>query len=584
MSDSPPTNTRSGPMNWFDRAREYLSRIRGRLFLAYALLVAGLLGLWLFSASALNDYGTQVDDRMDELASAGTLGTRLVHTVLSQITSGEHYLVERDSASAARFDEQGAEAHEVRQQYLELDNLSTEEQTKLARIEDVHSRLEVLYSVAHAQYDLGRLDDAMLTLSGVSPMLDELSSLVGDLSNEETAAIREAADRLSEEAQRSQALMVLVLILSVALASIIVWRAINAIDEPLTRLVGAAHRFGEGDLNARVDGRMPYEFDLLASAFGSMADRLRAMVTETVTTAEQISASASDLSSISEEVAASSGEVSSAMEGITSGAEDQAAGLRSVDDSLDRMRSSSEQVAASSNRVRELGDGIYELASTRRKDVQQAVQTLLEVRSVVDNSGREVFALQEASDKITQFVATIQGIARQTDLLALNAAIEAARAGEHGRGFSVVAEEVRKLADGSARAADEVASTVRRIRAQIESVVGTMAEGTKKVAGVEEVSKSVESTFDSILASIEEVRGVAARVAEAAVGNREAVDSVEVTVKTVGATAESHAASAEEVSAAAQQQSAATEEMSAASVELLRAAERLKELVAGFRT
>ena len=571
-------------MNWFERAREYRNRISGRLTLAYALLVAGLLVLWIFGASALRDYGTQVGQRLNELQAASDLGTRLVHTVLTQITAGEHYLVERDSASAARFDQLGFAAHDVRRRYLELDNLSADEQRDLARIEEVHSRLEVLYSLAHAQVDLGRQADAVRTLAGVGPVLDELTSLVGSLSTEETEAIREAAENLEENARQRQLAMALVALLTVALASLFVWRAIQAIDQPLTRLVGAAHRFGEGDLNARVEGHMPTELGILAAAFGAMGDRLKAMVAETVTTAEEISASASDLSSISEEVAASSGEVSSAMEGITAGAEDQAAGLRSVDESLDRIRVASGNVAANSGRVRELGDSIHGLAEARRKEVHESAQTLLEVRAAVESSGREVFGLQEASDKITQFVATIQGIARQTDLLALNAAIEAARAGEHGRGFSVVAEEVRKLADGSARAADEVASTVRRIREQIESVVATMAEGTTKVAGVEEVSRNVESAFDSILSSIEEVRTTALLVTEAASGNSEAVDTVEGTVKSVGATAESHAASAEEVSAAAQQQSAATEEMSAASVELLRAAERLKDLVSGFRT
>lgn len=571
-------------MNWLERAREYLSRIRGRLFLAYGLLVVGLLVLWTFGAGALRDYGTQVGQRLNELQAASDLGTRLVHTVLTQITAGEHYLVERDSASAARFDQLGFAAHDVRRRYLELDDLSADEQRDLARIEEVHSRLEVLYSVAHAQVDLGRQADAVRTLASVGPILDELTGLVGSLSAEESAAIREAAENLEEDARDRQAAMVLVLLFTVALASLIVWRAIHAIDGPLTRLVEAAHRFGEGDLSARAEGRMPMELAVLAAAFGGMGDRLKAMVAETVTTAEEISASASDLSSISEEVAASSGEVSSAMEGITTGAEDQAAGLRSVDESLDRIRATSANVTSNSARVRELGNGIHDLAEARRKEVHQSAQTLLEVRAAVESSGREVFGLQEASDKITQFVATIQGIARQTDLLALNAAIEAARAGEHGRGFSVVAEEVRKLADGSARAADEVATTVRRIRDQIESVVATMAEGTTKVAGVEEVSRNVESAFESILASIEEVRSTASLVTEAASGNSEAVDTVESTVRSVGATAESHAASAQEVSAAAQQQSAATEEMSAASVELLRAAERLKELVSGFRT
>ncbi len=173
-----PSSHAAQPMNWWDRAREYLRRIRGQLFLAYAVLVIVMIALWYFGAKALRDYGTQVNDRLIELQSAGDLGTRLVHTVLSQMTAGEHYLVERDSASAADFDQLGFDAHEERRRYLGLENLTTEEQTKLARIEDVHSRLEVLYSVAHAQMDLGRREEGVATLAGVSPMLDEMTTLV----------------------------------------------------------------------------------------------------------------------------------------------------------------------------------------------------------------------------------------------------------------------------------------------------------------------------------------------------------------------------------------------------------------------
>jgi methyl-accepting chemotaxis protein len=272
------------------------------------------------------------------------------------------------------------------------------------------------------------------------------------------------------------------------------------------------------------------------------------------------------------------------MVGITQGAEEQAFGLRTVSDALDVMRSRAFDIDTASDQVQRLSAQIAEVAEAKRVEVARALKMLLEVRDLVRSSGEEVNDLQQASESITSFVETIQGIARQTNLLALNAAIEAARAGDHGRGFAVVADEVRKLADGSARAADEVATAVKRISQQIEAVVGTIERGFSKVAGVEEASKSAEAAFEDIVEAVTTVREAASRVAIAASQNRDAVSTVDTAVRDVGATAESHAASAEQVSAAAEEQSAATEEMSAASIELLGSADRLKDLVAGFRT
>jgi methyl-accepting chemotaxis protein len=254
-----------------------------------------------------------------------------------------------------------------------------------------------------------------------------------------------------------------------------------------------------------------------------------------------------------------------------------------VNEALEDIRRRAEEIDASTSRVRDLSEQIRALAEQKRIDVGRALSMLLDLRHVVQSSRQEVTALEQASETITNFVETIQGLARQTNLLALNAAIEAARAGEHGRGFAVVAEEVRKLADGSARAADEVATTVMQIRRQIESVVKTMEVGSSRVSDVEHASKGAERAFEDIVEAVAEVREAATVVAAAADDNQRAVHSVEQAVHNVGATAESHAASAQEVSAAAEQQSAATQEMSAASVELLTAAEKLKQLVSGFK-
>ncbi|HEX6938856.1 MAG TPA: HAMP domain-containing methyl-accepting chemotaxis protein [Longimicrobiales bacterium] len=558
-------------------------RIQVRLFAAYSVLVAGMLFMWYSGVTLLNRFADEVSNRIDVLYEGGDLGMRLQASILDQIAVGEHYLVSGRSADAEEFRRLGSLVHELKSRYTRVSGLATAEQMQLARIEDLHARLEVYYALAHALRDLGRQSRAIDVLSGTQGVLQQLKQEIQQLSAGEMTKVLTAATTVRTEAAERQPRLLALLLLIVGTSTVIVIWTVGAIQRPLRRLVMAADQFGSGNLNVQVGGSMPTEFTVLSGAFSSMAERLRTIVGETVTTAEQISASASDLSSISEQVAASSGEVSTAMVGITSGAEQQVEGLKSVELSLEDIRKRALEATESSERMNELGERIRLLAESRQRDIREALEMLLEIREVVEASGREVHRLDEASEKITDFVETIQGIASQTNLLALNAAIEAARAGEHGRGFAVVADEVRKLADQSARAADEVALTVREIRREIRMVVSTMEKGTAKVVGVERVSKSAETAFDEIIDAVNVVREAAAQVAEVARYNMGAVSTVEETVRTVGATAEMHAASAEQVSAAAQEQSASTEEMSASAVQLLEAAERLKELVSGFK-
>ena len=563
--------------------RAYFDRIRTRLLAALGMLVAGTVFVWAAGAWTLDRFSDRVSTQMEELYTSMDLGTQLEAAVLGQIAEGEHYFAAGAGASASEFARLGSQVHDLRSRLSKLAGLHDQEHLAVARIEDLHSQVEVRYAVAHAHQDLGRPALAMAQVDGLAPVVRELKSVIRQLSAGEATKVTQAATEARISAVRRQFMLAGLLALSTIFGVILVLRTVEAINRPLRRLVAAADQFGAGDLNVRVEGKMPQELSVLAHAFENMADRIRLVVGETVSTAEQIGASASDLSSISEEVAASSGEVSTAMVGITSGAEEQATGLREVDVALDEMRHRADEISQVSAQVLELSAQIRGLADGKRRDISRALSMLLEVREVVNSSSHEVSELVDSMEKINDFVEMIQGIARQTNLLALNAAIEAARAGEHGRGFAVVAEEVRKLAVSSARAADEVAGTIKVIRKELADVVVTIDQGTTRVGGVEEASRGAEAAFEEIIGAVEQVRSASGLVARVADENRAAFGSVEVRLRGVGTTAQSHAASAQQVSAAAQEQSAATEEMSAASVELLHAAERLKQLVSPFR-
>jgi methyl-accepting chemotaxis protein len=553
------------------------------------LAVAGvLLGILMVTATALG-YTTvtvltrEINQRFETLRQSTAVGSELEGLIAEQVAAGEAYLQSRDPALRSTFEDRGWKAHAARRGYKDLPDVTQDELMQIARLEDLHARIEVEYALAHALMEIGRPQDAIARVEEARPVAQELQAAIRGISAAQTLKLAAARDDLERLGRQRQALLLGVLALALLLGfAVMVW-SIVGITRPMGTLIAAAHRVGEGDLRIHIDGKMASEYETLATAFNRMADQLRTIVSETVTIAEQISASASDLSSITEEVAASSGEVATAMVEITRGAEGQSSGLQTSVEAMEEMNRRAADIAEASGSVTSLSQEIHQVAAASRQEVSTALQMLLEVREVVRTSSEEVKELEDASSQIDRFVETISAIARQTNLLALNAAIEAARAGEHGRGFAVVADEVRKLAEGSARAAQEVAQSVVAIRSRIERVVATMGTGTEKVANVEEVSKGADLSLEQIIGAVDGVRLAAERVADAVARNKDAMVDVERAVSEVAGTAESHAASAQEVSAAAEEQSAATQEMSAASAELLHSADRMKQLVSGLQ-
>lgn len=560
-----------------------LDTIRWRIILGFSGLLAGLMIAAIVGVTSLATLRRSLGREIEHLRESSQVANGLVTAVFEEIRAAHEYLDEGTRQAADQFQSAADAAFRYQKQLDELRELTETDRIAVNRIKQLQSAIHVDYSLAHANIDLGRPGAAAAAAAEVRAPVTELTRLVRELSTRQADRATAAGQRLSRLAGEREMLLWLVLVTTLVIGVVVGAFTLRWVEGPLVRLVTAAERFGSGDLRPVTTGRMPREFQVLADAMRQMGERLRGIVSEVVGSADRIAASASDLSSVSEQLAASSSQVSSAMLEISGSAEQQRSELNATQSALEQQRRATTEMADAAARVARLGEEIRTVADRHRNDVAAAGSTLLDVREVVRTTATEVTQLAQQSAAIDDFVELIKRISSQTNLLALNAAIEAARAGEHGRGFAVVAEEVRQLADESARAAEDVARTTRVIREQVEEVTATMSVGQAKVRGIESVAAGAARGLTEIVAAVEQVEQAAARVTRAANENRGVTEQLGAQAQQVVHRAVAHATSAGQVTAATEQQGASTQEMAAAAGNLLQAAEKLRGLVRGFR-
>jgi methyl-accepting chemotaxis protein len=332
---------------------------------------------------------------------------------------------------------------------------------------------------------------------------------------DEAAPVAERAvlDKLQLSQQLAMAVVGAILLSGVVIALLLV----RSISRPIRDVAQRATKIASGDLRSTpLQTRTNDEIGQLASGINAMQTSLADLVTA-------IKSASSDVASAATEIAASAEETASGMDEQTRQVEQVTAAMQELSTSVDEVAS---QCSSAAEHATESGKA----AAEGNEVVNQTVTGMREINEAVTEGSRSVARLGERGEQIGQVIKVINDIADQTNLLALNAAIEAARAGEHGRGFAVVADEVRKLADRTTKATEEVAGSITAIQTDTEAAVKQMQEGSRRVSqGVDsatQAGQSLANIRDSATRVESMVRAIAAAAEEQSSASAEISDNI----------------------------------------------------------
>lgn len=463
---------------------------------------------------------------------------------------------------AAVIEEHGKVLAEKRQEQLKaFESLAKLEQTQkgkelIAECKEASAKGKEANAKAMKLKEEGNQEEAMTAyVAEARPFAIQIIGVMEKLvrvQQDEMSAAHQAAAKASGLYQT-----VLVLFGAVALgfAIAITMLLTRSITVPLQRGVSIADHLANGELNVDVVVDRQDEVGQLLGSMENMVQKWKSIV-------GQIGTIATHLSSASMEMSASA-------EQMSSGALLQAERASLVASSSEEMSQTVLDIARNTDTISRSAEGTAQTAREGQNVVGRAVNEVKEIASTVNDSAHFVESLGSRSNQIGEIVGVINEIAEQTNLLALNAAIEAARAGEQGRGFAVVADEVRKLAERTGLATSEIRTMIKAIQDEVGKAVEVMIRATSKVDQGVKLSEDAGNSLSSIVRSVDDLQIMVQQIASA--------------TEEMGATSGQISKDIEEIANVSRDTSSSSEETASASAELAKLSANLKTIVDEFR-
>ncbi|WP_442853557.1 methyl-accepting chemotaxis protein [Bacillus sp. FJAT-27231] len=463
-------------------------------------------------------------------------------------------------------------------------NLSSEEEKTL---EVFQTTLLQFSEVRQQVLDLAKQnkkDEAYaLYVQSAAEKRTQINKAINDLQEYNEQLANKIKERNNEKLKTATSILITVSLAGIAISILIGLVITRSIVNPIRQIQSLMSRAEDGDFTIAGSYRSKDEIGQLVSSFNNMINGLKQIIKTVSETSELVAASSEELSASAEQSSRAGESVSINIQELAKGSSRQ---LQSVGEStkiINEMAGYAEKITLNAEQASQKVAQTSDMSSEGKQSIEKVVKQMNSINENVTGLGISIRGLSESSSEIGRINEVITAIAAQTNLLALNAAIEAARAGEAGKGFAVVADEVRKLAEQSAASAEQITNLIEVIQNNTGQTLQSMKSAATEVeAGltvVQEAGDSFEKIERSIHEVVTQIKDVASAINELSSGTVQVATSMNI-VKDV---AEESAASNESVSIATKEQLVSMDEISTASATLAKISEELQQLITRFK-
>lgn len=538
-------------------------KIGTRLGAGFAVLMALMLivaGIGIFRMM-------QIQEKLEGIVKVGAVETKLVYSLRSLVFQKQ--ILVRNMILMTRQEDMNVELGKIRENRKEIDEVekklselyalpgtTEEEKTLFSQINESEAAVKPLVDkVVELGFANKNEEAAKILLDDLKGPIDAWLDRLNRLARIENRLDEESASRADAEYASGKMQMIAVSFVALLLGSFTALLLTRSITRPIGRAVEIAERVAEGDLTSRIEVESNDEIGKLMQALRTMNGNLGNLIRSARENSKGVLDAACELSTAASQVEASSRSQSEAASSMAAAVEEMTVSVSQISDHA----GNAEKISTESGSLSEEGSRV----------IGEMIAKMGDISSTVNASSAIMEELGQQSEQIADIVNMIKEIAEQTNLLALNAAIEAARAGEQGRGFAVVADEVRKLAERTSNSTLEISSVIEKVKGGIVSVMESMREGVDQVdqgmrqAG--QTSEAIGRINDGSRKVVGTVNDIGSALREQSMANNEIAVSVEKIAQMI------------------EENNAAVEETARTARNLEQLASNLQEVVARFR-